>query len=566
MKGRTVLGLSLRQHIGGRWAISWQIYLINLPLNLLAISTSIRVNPQGAQWWQWVFVALVGALVIGFGFVLANATYLRKRRERPVPIWVVVATGLTIGVARGATVVTLAAWLGLQPFTVGDMVNRMMAGGFLGAVMLPLSALVLSVVSRYRLERHRLEAERVDVERQLLAQQGELDALREALVMSVRERLQTTIENLSERQADAREVSAAIRDVSHGVWDTGESESPPQTRIRDVLWSAVRSRPLPAWPAALLWGVSATGSLIAAMGVVVGLMNLTIAVAVIAGCLSVANVWISRRPSQWGLAVSFGVAAAFLWSSPISYLLFDPRPWETGLPVIIINVFWLPIVVALTTLAAGALTSSQIVLANMAEDLSDAELRKRVLTQDRDSTMRELAAQIHGAAHSPMVAGAALLEQIPLGERQREDLVEQIGRAVSQIALPESHQSLREVVDRACIPWDGLVDVDVEVRSDGVEVLTDEQYRTIERVVDEGIANAFRHGGASAIEMRIDSTEQAIVVDIRDDGTGVAPGAGEGLGARLMSAASSHWSLSNVETGGAHLHVEMPLSSTGAAP
>jgi len=77
VKSRRVLGKSLREHIGGRWAISWLLYAINVPLNMLAVTTGIRTEPEGSQWWGWLAVALVGLLAIAVGFVLADYTVLR---------------------------------------------------------------------------------------------------------------------------------------------------------------------------------------------------------------------------------------------------------------------------------------------------------------------------------------------------------------------------------------------------------------------------------------------------------------------------------------------------------
>lgn len=554
---RRILGLTLREHIGGRWAISWIVYLINFPFNALAVSTSIRTQPSGSQWWLWALVAVSGPVVIGLGFLLANATYLRHRREEPVAIWVVSITGLIIGMTRGGAVVVLAASLGLQPFALGDLVNRMLAGGLIGALVLPMGAFALSCISRYRTERRRLERDRLEAERAVLQQQGELEVLREALVLGVREQLQETIGDLASRQANPREVSQAIRGVSHDVWASGDSPVSGDTRVRDVLWAAVRSQPLPVVAIAGIWAISAAGSLMAAQGVFSGLVNLGLSTIAIAACLTLANVWIRRHPRQWVLAVSLMLVLAWSIASPLSYLLFDPGPWQTAVPVIVVNLFWLPAVTFLVTVSVGALRSSEVVLDSLQQDLTETEVRSRVIAREREATLQELAAQVHGSAHSPMVVGAALAQRASDSDTHTRWLVEQIGSAVAQISLPESPASLQALVERIAEPWTGLVDVRIVVEGEEGNGLSEDARRTIDRIIEEAVANAFRHGNANTVDVSVGISAKRVVIDVRDNGDGPAVDIGEGLGTRLLDTAAESWSLSAGDDGGARLQVEI---------
>lgn len=558
MNDRRVLGLTFRQHIGGRWAISWVLYVINLPFNILATSTSIRSEPIGSQWWLWVAVALVGPVVIGLGFLIADITYLRHRRTKPVAIWVVAVTGLGIGVSRAAAVVALAAALGLQSLSVGDLVNRMLAGGLIGALVLPLGAFTLSCISQYRSERKRLEQERIDAERQVLKQEGELEALRETLVMGVRDQLQEAVADLTSTQVNPREVSHVIRGVSHDMWSAGDESPMRETRVRDVLWAAVRDQPLPVAAVSSLWAVSAAGSLIAALGVVVGIASLCLSTLSIAGCLFIANCWSQRHPKQWAMAVASMVLLAWVIVSPVSFLLFDPNPWQTALPVIVVNFFWLPAVTFIVTISTGALRSSEIVLANMENDVTAMEIRRHVIEQERESTIRELAAQVHGSAHSPMVVGAALMNHSFGDDEGNEWLVEQIGRAVAQISIAQNPGSLRESLAQVARPWTGLVDVRIDVDGSCVADVGEETIRTVDRIVDEGIANAFRHGNASVVTARVHVDQQRLDIEIRDNGCGVVGEQGAGLGTRLLDAAADSWSLTEEKGGGVLLHVVLP--------
>lgn len=556
MGKQTILGKSLREHIGGRWAISWVLYLINVPLNVLAVATSIRNDPQGSQWWGWAVVALAGLGAIAIGFVIADFTILRRRRENPVPILVVAAVGAVIGIFRGSVVVLVAAGLQLQPFAVSDLVNRMVAGGLLGALALPVGSLVLSVLSTYRSERNRLVEEKVSVERARLQQQGQVDALRTALVLSVREEVATTLDGLE--TANPREVSEAIRRTSHRVWrDEGSRQmEEPSISIREVLWPALKGSPIPVWPAVVFWGVSAAGSSIAAMGVVVGILNLVNSLVAIWICLTLANRWIAVRPRQWTLAVVTMVAVAYVLVSPVAYLIFDPRPLQVAGAVLVLNAFWLPMVVGLVTVGAGAITSGEVVLNRLAADVNEVQVGKQALDDEREEVLRELAAQLHGTAHSPLVAGSALLSHVD-NAQTREQLLEQVGRAVAQLGVAETGDSLSNRLRDVTKPWEGLISVRMELDANVDDVVvTDATRRAIERIVEEGIANAYRHGNADAVEVVVESSGDELQVDVLDNGSGLGESVTAGLGHRLFETATSgQWGLSNRQDGGAHLRV-----------
>lgn len=556
MESKAVLGKTLRQHIGGRWAISWVLYLINIPFNALAVATGIRTDPQGQELWGWAVVAVAGLLAIAIGFVVADFTVLRRRREHPVPIWVVAAVGAVIGVFRASIVVFVAEALGLQPFALSELANRMVAGGLLGALMLPTGSLVLSVLNTYRSERHRLIEEKVAAERAKLQQQGQVDALRTALVLSVREEVASTIEQLD--SADPREVSEALRQTSHRVWCSEDQEAGgrPTIGIREVLWSALKGSPIPVWPVVILWGVSAAGSLIAAIGPLGGLLNLAYALAALWLCLILANRWIRARPRHWTLAVVTMVAIAYTLVSPVSYVLFDPRPLQVAGAVLVLNAFWLPVVVGLVTVGAGAVTSSEVVLQRLGEEVEDVQVGKQALDDEREEVLRELAAQLHGTAHSPLVAGSALLAHVD-DDGARDRLLEQVGRAVAQLGVAPTDAPLTTRIRDITQPWEGLVSIRVELESNVDDAVTaDSTLRVIERIVEEGIANAYRHGGADSVEVRIASVGEEIQVDVLDNGAGLGEDIASGLGHRLFqTAASGEWGIVDRPGGGVHLRV-----------
>jgi signal transduction histidine kinase len=77
---------------------------------------------------------------------------------------------------------------------------------------------------------------------------------------------------------------------------------------------------------------------------------------------------------------------------------------------------------------------------------------------------------------------------------------------------------------------DGALDVEVDVQR-GIQLAADEQIEVF-RIVQEGLANARKHAGATRVEVLIGEHDGHRVVRVSDDGAGFDgehEGAGQGL-------------------------------------
>jgi len=114
-------------------------------------------------------------------------------------------------------------------------------------------------------------------------------------------------------------------------------------------------------------------------------------------------------------------------------------------------------------------------------------------------------------------------------------------------------QRLAEVTE----PWRELCPVLLDL-TPGIEQLEGAPAESLAVVVREAIANAFRHGKATTVDVRIESRPPSATVRVRDDGMGAGPKAW-GLGLTLIDRASEgHWTLTR---DGAHtvLEARIPL-------
>ena len=95
--------------------------------------------------------------------------------------------------------------------------------------------------------------------------------------------------------------------------------------------------------------------------------------------------------------------------------------------------------------------------------------------------------------------------------------------------------------------WSGLVDLNLEFLPAEM-VLTPATWALALGVVEEGVANAVRHGFASSVKISMVSTGSDVIISIRDDGTGPRHGS-PGIGSAFYSAISSEWTLKNTGSG-----------------
>jgi signal transduction histidine kinase len=84
--------------------------------------------------------------------------------------------------------------------------------------------------------------------------------------------------------------------------------------------------------------------------------------------------------------------------------------------------------------------------------------------------------------------------------------------------------------------------------------------RLIERIVEEAIANAYRHGGAFQVDVAVRVEGDEIAIRVTDNGSGLSSAREPGLGCRLFeTAAPGRWSLLHAPSGGGALVVHLPV-------
>ena len=518
---RLVLGTSIADHIGGRWAISWIAYVINAPINMFGMLSNI-VDARQAPLGTWFLIWLVGYTALGIVLLLANATAFRNRRTSPVPVWWVIALGFVAGGTRGGVVGVLADSWGLSGGGSALVATRILTGALLGAILIPAAAFLLSVVASYSTKRRELLAEIVVLERQRMQAEGESQRLRDVLT--------------SDAQVDVLQVVSqgdlrSVREISHRMWQESHASTrneQPGIAWRSVLRDTFVNYPYPGAAVAAVWAVSALGSVITAVGLVRGLIQVL---------CSVMAIWVSFAVARKvRVRTDFGRVALLVLvlivvdvvTGPLASALFDPRPLQSGSGQVIANTVWLPTLAAIMGVMVSAIRSSEIVVDRLLTQVRAEEISAIAAAQERATIQRELAEALHDTQSRIYAARSA-----------GTDL------DLHNLLVTRDTGDAREQYKRLLDTWGLLMNVQVGASLDDLD---DHQIDTVNRILSEALANAYRHGGATFVDISVTREAAGIRVLVIDDGRGPKGDGQPGLGSAVLeSIAPGAWSLSRLE-------------------
>lgn len=530
---RVILGVSIRQHIGGRWAISWIAYVINAPINLLGTSTNV-LDARDAPPLAWFTIWIVGYAVLGLVLLLANVTFFRNRRLSPVPVWSVFALGAIAGALRGLVVGVVADEAGLSGGGQEIIALRLATGTLFGMVLMPTAALLLSLISSYSSRRLELISRIVDLERERMQAEGESERLRQVLLADVE---RGAIEAAGDPQV------RSTRELSHRLWNEAERDVGRKhlsTPWRGVLREVLTNYPYPAGLVAGIWAISAVWTLTAAIGLARGLTQTALSAMIIWGSFTIAA---HVRPSSAATRLILLVATLIfvdILTGPVASSIFDPRPPGAGTGQIVANSMWIPVLAIIAGIVVSGVRSGEEVLERLTRTVQEEQIAAMAADEERARIQREVAEALHGVQSRVLSARAA---------------GEETSFSLADILESPWTTDPRTRLERTLETWGLLMDVQMAALPDG---LTDRDLRDVARIVDEACANAHRHGGASACWIMVDRSEKGLVVRVDDDGCGVPASSTPGLGSGLYASISDgQWSLEPRAGGGCVLTVRI---------
>lgn len=521
---------------------------------------------------SWIAASLATALMSTATIDVAWLTWRRRNAGQPLPGLAAIGVSALVGGVFACTQIALAQFLGLaverDPLTsaVGSIVTITIIG-----------TAVASVISGHRREEERrlrlleegiaVSLVREDVteivHRMQVALGTEIDDALAPARRGIEERLADQQHALNEDEwaATARELRAAaqdtVRPLSRELWSSTAGRLAP-IRVSSVLRNIITRQPFRPVPLTLILIVTSLASSITLYGWGVGVAVVSLGIALIFLVLGVANTAMYRWPTHHA-AFFIGGALVLELLTLINFPLRDwqqtrPYTWGEAIAAMIFGFIFI-----LLTSGAGSLRTHRDDVARTFQTEIDRELIASIaLSRQVAQLARETARILHGTVQTRLIACAVAMERA-LDIKDVYAFQEALREAHDVLAEPVRYEAadattLGAEVERKVSLWSGLCTITVEIDPTLAE-RTGQSARDIGRVVEEGLSNAIRHGGASSIQVSVQANADQITVVIEDDGSGPQMGT-PGLGSALLDSIATSWQLAP-HGSGCRLHVSI---------
>ena len=565
---------SLRPLIGGCYAVSWQGYLILLPISVLFIMFTTPAFGPANMWLEGVGVSLLAYGATGVVLLLAAVTVLRNRCISPVPIALVAAVGGLAWMVRSAV---LYAYLNLRDLTsLAPLEQRLLYGLFLGAVSVPASAWLVASAVTFQRRRRELIEELVHEEITAQRLATYVEAMREGIVSGVQRAVSKSASSIDWSTLDAtttggvqvldRVSKEAARELAGDLWREARESS--RLKLLALVRVAASSRPFAYWVVIpMIFLALPVGLRVWTLPVTLLVIGSTLAWMLLVA--AVANLRAPRLHPRAAMAsyitaiVAMALGAAFL----ADIIARSTNAYASGgenFPLLAL--FFCGIVFPLTGLLAGTGAAQRQVLDRLRDSISKEEVTRAALDREEARIRREIAAALHGTWSGNLTAVSMRLQKA-IDDGDRDAATQALFEARRLVDIDVASATRRATADLPGIintltsSWEGLVTITADI--DRAPATSPRMLQVIEDVVTEGINNAVRHADADRIAITIVEQDSNIEITIVDNGhPGSLPGS-RGTGTRLLdSIAPQSWARTRNHAGGSTLTVRLPLAAT----
>ncbi|MCF8530122.1 MAG: hypothetical protein K9G12_06105 [Candidatus Nanopelagicales bacterium] len=549
----TTTHLTLRERVGGRWAVSWIGYLLWYPLSIVFVFATVPAFQSADQIVSGIVVSTLAYLAAGVVMWVASITVLRNRRTTPAPVVVVAGVGGLSWAVRSLIIGVSIDTLGLPAST--NLLSRFAYGFVLGAIIDTTSAFALDSVDRFRTAREQLVQERVAELIATSQEEAATQALRLGLLAQVQgamrsARVDLDSLDLSSDSVPPQAVAAlervseqGIRQVAHDTWV--QSERIGHIRPTELMATA-------ADRGFYRWWFPLVGTVFLLIPLARFLDLTTVSIMVLVGAYVWAVAMAANRLMRvfvhWRPLILIVSVLLLATAGLVAYLLTTWHVIQGGFPTPALALISLTagVVFPLVSVAYAWQPASEEALDRLRSALRESDIA-RVDAAERERRVRqEIAVMLHGSLGAQFTAATMRMRHaIARGDTASAREALQEARRLTDVDLttwtPIEEHDVHTAVERVIDPWLGIVDIDVTIFPD-IECSRSDTEKIID-VVTEGITNAVRHGQATRIDIAVTPTPAGFDITVTSDGSGDA-GDRPGLGSRLFDqVAAQQWEL-----------------------
>jgi len=554
--------VSWRDRLGGPWAFSWRASLVGSALISLLIivrgSALSGSDPSPSGVIAWVGVALVAVAAKSAWQFGADRSILQQRHNTQLSLTRVFVFYSISGLIFGAGLVIAELWISPEGSTASaaDAIVRAVALAAATVCWYVVTTILFDARERFWRQREQLLEELVASQMAQIQEEQVLDGLRdqvradleqplaEAKLLTATALLENDDSTSSAVPERLRELaSGSVRSLSHEMMEEQQRHY-SQGRLRDVWKTFALEIRFAIGPVLILIVMAYAIDTAVRNQSQVGIAS-TIAFSVIgAVCMWLANKAMDRAPT-WRIpiyAITFVemVVLALMHVSGVTFaglangeLATIDMSWaEVGFLVLLASTGLLG-----TSYAAAVLSNREQVLDRLRED-ADLSLAQEIANAQRlASTTRQLGSELHGALQTRLLVCAGAIDSA-LANEDADARRDALNQAWDVLKTPlESQQqagSIQECIDQRIAAWTGLLDIRCDMAA-SIGALGEPLARSVDVVVEEGLANAYRHGDATRVDVSVRADGNDIVVEIIDDGRGLGDVV-SGMGSQRMAA------------------------------
>ncbi|CAB4660488.1 MAG: hypothetical protein F2704_06060 [Actinobacteria bacterium] len=553
--------------------LTWNIFYYGIPINVIGVLATIAPpDSVGPYFWDWTAVALISHLVMA-PFAWASIQLFRRHKNRILEIG-----GLFVaGAVRGLAIDILIRIFGLEQHT------QWWFRIFNSSLTIPILAIGLSffLESRRTFEKEFRELFSQALVREMEQSGRDSETTPSALMQSARKKVDTAfaplrqaIEGILEGDSspgnlggmvnEIREMlDETLRPLSHELWKPQELK-PPIFRLRGLIRiAALETRlrvPLVSLGGFLLVFLGST----ARYGVRDAEIRGTTATLFILAFYvvykdAVAGELFSLHTCNVITLSVFAIVPSLL--SPLLFPQFLSVPWD--IPAALLGNLLLVLTLIVVNLFELSINAREQVLDLVRDHLEKGNVAKYASSFVEIQEQVDFATYLHGEVQSELVATSLQLQRaadsgdVVMASEALEKVAHLLRRDHSSHSFfdkVESEDKLQAII-RA---WDGIVAITAVLPSEK-EVGAATKSLTV-KALEEIIANAVRHGGATEIEITSNVEFGILKVQALDNGLKVSNNP-RGMGSALLDELTLSWSRKDV-VNGHQVNFDVALSKT----
>lgn len=563
----------LKERIGGRYALSLPIFLFSSPFWIFGFVLNEPASFNTSEGFiRGLAIATVGQVAMGLTLWIGHLSVGRNRATRPMSLTALTLVWSASAIARMAVIVAGLNLLSL-PNDV-PLATRLIVSVLMATVGFALGSYTVDGLVRFREQRAELLHNLLESEEQLSAHRSAVSTMKTALVERVDQKMDESrkssarsldqLESALLNRSDAKPALDELRGLSDDTWRKVSEDlsisAPgvtPRVKLMEFLTLFAGSGPfrlpLLALVTPFLYVIVYSRVFDAVIGAFVSLAWL--GGAVVFGLL--AN-WMLARLRRFVVPALVASVAIIVFSSVPVISLAEFLGVSAGYPARVISVHAISLVIVIVaSLPPTVNLARQTVLDNLQKHMDRATLEKLHVESQLAIVSQKLASQLHGDVRGNFLA-AILNLQRHIDEGQVDEALSAIRKLrlalAERLDVPAEEDDNLEALTQFISNWSAILDVSFDTP---LEHVPEEFMPAVHTVVVDAINNAVRHGDADWVRIGFTIEPDALVLNIRNNGTERASSR-VGLGTlHLNQLAPDKWSRFTNEQGVVQLVVRL---------